>query len=96
MLKTVGFNAFILFFEDIYNLCHKNNNNFSKGFLYEILYRNRIDSEFFYISKKASLGKVGAADLYRELRRNFQETLMDYEKLEFIVDDEDFESFSLN
>lgn len=89
MLKTIGYNAFILLFDDVFAFCKKNSNNFSYQFIYELLNKSKIDSNYFYTKKDASLGKLGAVSLYKELRKNISDDNMNYDNIEHIVDDID-------
>lgn len=94
MLKTIGFNAFILLFVDIFKICQNNNNDFSCKNIIEILNQHKVDSSYFYTSKNASVGKVGAVELYKELRKGITDSVIEYENIDYITDD-DIESYKI-
>lgn len=88
IIKTTGYNAFMLLFKYVFLSCKKNNNNFSLSYIERMLKDNKIDdSEFDQLN--AGLGKVAAFNLFLKLQysRNGKLDIFD----EFISSFEDTE-----
>lgn len=52
ILKTIGFNALIMLFKNVFIYCQKNNGNFTKEFIKDLLISSKIGKENFYTPKK--------------------------------------------
>ncbi len=66
IIKTTGYNAFMILFKGIFQYCRAHDNLFSYNRMYEIFSANRIDGEFFY-TPNVGVGRSGAYELYRKL-----------------------------
>lgn len=77
IVKTTGYNAFMLLFKSLFMYCKQNGNDFSYARIYKILNENKIDSEEFD-SKRAGLGRAAAYELFSKLRpKTFERVSID-------------------
>lgn len=87
IIKTTGYNAFMILFKEMFLYCRKNRNVFSRNVMYQVLSKKRVESKYFY-APIIGLGRSGAYELYRLLRpeefklesinSEFMDSLADY------------------
>lgn len=87
IIKTTGFNAFMILFNDIFKLCSRNDNNFSFNYIFELLSKNKIDLKEFYVDQ-AGVGRSASKKLYNLLYNK----IFDYQKR----DDDKYIDYILN
>lgn len=87
IIKTTGYNAFMLLFKGIFLYCKKNNNNYSYQFIKSILESNVISADNFY-QPVVGLGRSAAYELYKKLQISFIDfESINEEYLELLQDD---------
>jgi DGQHR domain-containing protein len=87
IIRTTGYNAFIILFKSVFKYCKSDGNNFSYTRMLQILSANRIKDDYFYVPN-VGVGRSGAYELYRMLiPKGFGEEQIDSEYMDSLSED---------